>query len=125
MIRLVFRSWISLLHFDFVLRFRGLQGVHVIVRNQQVCPLNECFPVPASALCHAVDLACVFYVKQVRCLQRSAVTTVLLRQYGWGAEMVIGTQVRPFKSHAWVEIGRTVVNDKPYMLEMYRELERC
>jgi hypothetical protein len=39
--------------------------------------------------------------------------------------MVIGAQVRPFKSHAWVEIERTVVNDKPYMLEMYQQLERC
>jgi hypothetical protein len=76
-------------------------------------------------LCHAVDLACVFYFKQVLCLQRSAVTTVLLRQYGWVAEMVIGAQVRPFISHAWVEIDGSVIGDKPYIREMYQELERC
>jgi hypothetical protein len=126
MIRLVLRSWVSLLYFDLVLRFRGLPRVHEIVRNQQVCSFHGgSVPLPASRLCHAVDLACVFYFKQVLCLQRSTVTTVLLRRHGWEAEMVIGAQVRPFKSHAWVEIGRSVVNDKPYMLQIYQELERC
>jgi hypothetical protein len=126
MIRLVLRSWGSLLYFDFLLRFRGLSRVHEIVRNQRVWSLHGVsVPVSASRLCQAVDVACVFYFKQVLCLQRSAVTTVLLRQRGWEAEMVIGAHVRPFKSHAWVEIGRSVVNDKPYMAEIYQELERC
>jgi hypothetical protein len=125
MIGLVLRSWSSLLYFDFVLRFRGLPRVHGVVRNQRVHSFHETAGPPPSKLCRAVDLACVFYFKQVLCLQRSAVTTVLLRRYGWEAEMVIGAHVRPFKSHAWVEIGRSVVNDKPYMLELYQELERC
>jgi hypothetical protein len=59
------------------------------------------------------------------CLQRSAATTLLLRRYGKKAEMVIGAQFLPFKAHAWVEIDGAVVNDKPYMLEVYRPLERC
>jgi hypothetical protein len=59
------------------------------------------------------------------CLQRSAATTLLLRRYGKKAEMVIGVQFLRFKSHAWVEIDGAVVNDKPYMLEVYRPLERC
>jgi hypothetical protein len=125
MISLVLESWISLLRFDFILRFRGLPRVHDSVRSQRVCSLDRVPAPTAIELCHAVDLACVFYFKQVLCLQRSAVTTVLLRTYGWEAEMVIGAQIRPFKSHAWVEIDRSVVNDKPYMLEIYQELERC
>jgi hypothetical protein len=125
MISLVIKSWGSLLYFDFVLRFRGLPRVHDIVRNQRVYSLDGFSVVPASRLCRAVDLACVFYFKQVLCLQRSAVTAVSLRRNGWKAEMVIGARVRPFKSHAWVEIGRSVVNDKPYMLELYQELDRC
>ena len=125
MISLVLRSWSSLLYFDFVLHFRGLPQVHGVVRNQRVYSLHETSGVPPSNVCRAVDLACVFYFKQVLCLQRSAVTTILLRRNGWEAEMVIGAQVRPFKSHAWVELGRSVVNDKPYMLELYQELDRC
>jgi hypothetical protein len=125
MTRLVLNSWMSLLYFDFVLHFRGLPRIHEVVRRQQICLFHGASPVPVRKLCRAVDLACVFYFKQVFCLQRSALATVLLRRHGWKAEMVIGAQVRPPKSHAWVEIDRLVVNDKPYMHEMYRELERC
>jgi hypothetical protein len=39
--------------------------------------------------------------------------------------MVLGAQMLPFKSHAWVEVDGIVVNDKPYMLEIYQVLERC
>ena len=31
----------------------------------------------------------------------------------------------PFKAHAWVEVAGVVVNDKPYMPEMYAVLDRC
>jgi hypothetical protein len=124
-IPLMLRAWISLLHFDIVLSFRGFPRAHEIIRTQKVCSFHGMSSAPVDKLCHAVDLACVFYFKQVLCLQRSSVTTILLRRHGWKAEMVIGTQVRPPESHAWVEIGRAVVNDKPYMREIYQELERC
>ena len=39
--------------------------------------------------------------------------------------MVIGAQQMPFKAHAWVEVGGSVVNDKPYTPEMYQVLDRC
>jgi hypothetical protein len=38
---------------------------------------------------------------------------------------VLGAQQMPFKSHAWVEVDRRVVNDKPYAPEIYAELDRC
>jgi hypothetical protein len=72
-----------------------------------------------------MDLACVFYFKHVMCLQRSAATTLLLRRHGLRAELVIGAHILPFKSHAWTEIDGVVVNDKPYMMDIYRVLERC
>jgi hypothetical protein len=72
-----------------------------------------------------MDLACVFYFKRVLCLQRSAATTVLLRRHGWNAEMVIGVQLMPFQSHAWVEVQSRVVNDKPYVTEIFQVLDRC
>jgi hypothetical protein len=49
----------------------------------------------------------------------------LLKQCGVAAEMVIGAQQLPFKSHAWVEVDGSVVNDKPYMREMYAIVDRC
>lgn len=93
--------------------------------GQQLNLLPDPAPCQPEQLCHVIDLACVFYFKQVLCLQRSAATTLLLRRHGWNAEMVIGAQLLPFKSHAWVEIQGVVVNDKPYMQEIYQVLERC
>ena len=123
--RLVFESWLLLLYFEFIMHFRGFKQVYDIVREQKVCPATTGDRPLSVELCRAVDLACVFYFKTVLCLQRSAATSLLLRRHGWAAEMVIGTQVLPFKSHAWVELSGVVVNDKPYMLDIYRELDRC
>jgi hypothetical protein len=121
---LVFESWMLLLYFDLLTHFRGFTLLHQIVRKQRVQTMLSA-GLTTAVLCRAVDLACVFYFKQVFCLQRSAVATVLLRRRGWRAEMVIGAQMLPFKSHAWVEIDGNVVNDKPYMADIYRVLERC
>jgi hypothetical protein len=75
-------------------------------------------------LCRAVDLACVFYFKPVRCLQRSAATTILLRRHGWKAKLIIGAQTFTSQFHAWVEIDGTIVNDKPYISDIYCVLDR-
>jgi hypothetical protein len=125
MMYLILRSWLYLLYFEMILQVRGLPRIHQVVLNQKTRSHSEASSPAVRTLCHAIDVACVFYFKEVLCLQRSAATTVLLRQFGWDAEMVIGAQVRPFKSHAWVEVGKLVVSDKPYVPEIYRELERC
>jgi len=38
--------------------------------------------------------------------------------------MIIGAQQMPFRAHAWVEVGGRVVNDKPYIREVYAALDR-
>ena len=73
---------------------------------------------------HAVDLACVFYPKPVLCLQRSSTLVTLLRRAGIAADVIVGAQILPPRRHAWVECEGSVVNDKPYMRELYRELDR-
>jgi Transglutaminase-like superfamily len=124
MIRRVIESWLLLLYFDWLMRVRGFQRILAAVREQKPRPSAN-FKESDSELSHAVDLACVFYFKRVLCLQRSASLAVLLRRHGWNAEMVIGAQLLPFQSHAWVEMERRVVNDKPYITEMFQVLERC
>jgi prolyl oligopeptidase len=79
----------------------------------------------AEQISHAMDIACVFYFKTVKCLQRSVALAMLLRRHGFGAEVVIGGRIIPPKFHAWVEWKRVVLNDKPYTPELYQELERC
>ena len=123
--RYVIESWMVLLHLEWVMRRQGLKKMHEIVRLQPVVQVQSRDVVPHELLCRAVDYACVLYFKRVLCLQHSCTTTLLLRRHGWSAEMVIGAQIIPPASHAWVEIGGVVVNDKPYMAEIYQVLERC
>lgn len=121
---LLLESCLLLIRVELLMKFRDLQA---ILRLVQRLPVSQTHT-PASSIdviCHAIDLACVLYVKPVLCLQRSAAATVLLRRYGWRAELVIGAQLVPFKSHAWTEVEGRVVNDKPYLSEIYSVLERC
>jgi hypothetical protein len=123
--RHVIASWCFLLYFDFIIRFRGFDHLHRVVRRQAVRSRSSERKPTKDQLCHSVDLACVLFYRRVLCLQRSAATTVLLRRHGWPAEMVLGARVLPFKSHAWVESEGSIVNDKPYMLDLYQVLGRC
>lgn len=119
----VFRAYVHLLRFDLLLARRGFPAVYEQVRKSCVRRQSRTFD--AERICHASDLACVLYFKQVRCLQRSAATAVLLRRSGFPAQLVIGVQPCPFRAHAWVELDGSVVNDKSYVASMYQVLERC
>jgi len=118
------RAYVSLIRFDVYLGRGNFQDLYQKVARY---PIRKT-PVPIDAverICAAVDMACIWYWKEVLCLQRSAATTCLLRQHGIAAQMIIGAQQMPFKAHAWVEIDGHVVNDKPYMREMYAVLDHC
>jgi Transglutaminase-like superfamily len=122
--RYVIQAWVYLLLFEFAMRSQDMRTLHRSVRDCSVGPRKSDGGPSSEVLCRAMDYACVLYFKQVLCLQRSSATTLLLRRHGWDAMMVIGVQIIPFKAHAWVEIDGTVVNDKPYIPEIYRVLER-
>ena len=121
---LVLRAYGKLILFDLYLARGNFEALYDKVRR---CPVREDRDVPDAArrICRAMDMACIWYWKEARCLQRSATTTCLLKQHGVPAQMIIGAQQMPFKAHAWVEIDGRVVNDKPYMREMYAVLDRC
>jgi hypothetical protein len=118
------KAYRKLILFDRQLALGSFEQLYSRVRN---CPVDTSTPLkdPVERVCAAVNMACIWYWKEVPCLQRSAATTCLLRRCGVPAQMVIGAQQLPFKAHAWVEIGGCVVNDKPYTPEMYAVLDRC
>jgi hypothetical protein len=118
-------SWLLLLQMETVMRLRDFKALHDLVTAQEVCSKNFDETLTGERLCRSMDYACVFYFKRVLCLQRSAATTLLLRRHGWDAQLVIGVQMVPFRSHAWVELQGSVVNDKPYMPDIFQVLERC
>jgi hypothetical protein len=121
---LFWKAYGKLILFDLYLARGNFAALYERVR---ACPLNDrtALPETTARICAAVDIACIWYWKQVLCLQRSAATACLLREHGVLAEMVIGAQQMPFKAHAWVEVGSRVVNDKPYTPEIYQVLDRC
>jgi hypothetical protein len=122
---LIIKAYLLLAQIELLMLFGDLKSVHRFVRKIEIRIARSTATPSVQDLCHAIDLACVFYLKPVPCFQRSAATTLLLRQYSYEAEMVIGAQVFPFKSHAWVELCGAIVNDKPYLLNIYHVLERC
>jgi len=121
---LVLRAYLRLIQFDLYLVRGHFAALYDKVR---ACPIGKAIETDdeVETVCEAVDMACIWYWKEVLCLQRSAVTACLLKQYGIPAQMVIGAQQMPFRAHAWVEIDGCVVNDKPYMQEMYTVLDKC
>ena len=118
------RAYLMLLYFDLFLVRKDFGGLYNKVR---LCPITsrQMRAHITEKICGAVDTACIWYWKEVLCLQRSAATACLLRRHGVSAEMVIGIQQIPFRAHAWVEVDGRIVNDKPYMRELYVMLDRC
>lgn len=121
---LVLKAYLKLIHFDLYLARGNFEALYNRVRKY---PIGR---EPASSdaverICSAIDMACIWYWKKALCLQRSSATTCLLRRFGVPAQLVIGAQQMPFKAHAWVEVNGRVVNDRPYMQEMYAVLDRC
>jgi hypothetical protein len=121
---LVLKAYLTLIYFDLFLARGNFTALHHKVRNH---PLRnqKLAPDAVARICAAIDNACIWYWKQPRCLQRSAATAYLLKRTGIPAVMVIGIQRLPFKAHAWVEVEGAVVNDKPYVTQIYAVVDRC
>jgi hypothetical protein len=87
-------AYSKLLRFDRYLARKDFAGLFRAVRTA------PCIQKPADTnaldrICHTVDLACIWYWKEVLCLQRSAATTCLLRDFGIPARMMLGVQQTP------------------------------
>jgi hypothetical protein len=124
MMRFLFlRAYWKLIVFDLYLARDDFAGLYGKVRDSSA-RRTHCRG-EVVRICSAVDLACIWYRKEVLCLQRSAAATCLLKEHGIAAELVIGAQQMPFRAHAWVEVNGQVVNDKPYTPDMYQVLDRC
>jgi hypothetical protein len=121
---LTLRAYLKLILFDLYLARGDFAALYEKVRKYPRRK-GRAAPRAVERICQAVDMACIWYWKEALCLQRSAATACLLKQYGVSAQMVLGAQQMPFKAHAWVEVDGQVVNDKPYTSDVYAVLDRC
>jgi hypothetical protein len=124
MLLLVLKAMVMLLQFELYLMRADFASLYEKVRCY---PVRRVTPLPntATQICSAVELACIWYWKEVLCLQRSATVTCLLRNRGVAAVFVIGAQQIPFRAHAWVEVNGKVINERSDVRTSYAVLDRA
>lgn len=119
------KAFLGLLVFDLLGLGRRFKRMHRLVAHWKVSGRTPPLGVIEENVCRAVNYACIVYPKRVLCLQRSAVTTCLLRSLGVRAEMVMGAQKMPFKAHAWTEVDGRALNERRDVKAIYGIWERC
>jgi hypothetical protein len=113
---------LGLAAFDLVLWLLSLKSLCSLVKNWPLRSVNSSDSLVIGRVCSAVEKACVWYPRRALCLQRSAITTCLLRSMGFRACLMIGARPIPLLAHAWVEVDGAVVNDWPRVKTFYRSL---
>lgn len=118
------RALLLLLAYDILSALCRFQTIYSTVRGWKVNGETD-GPAIIDRVCTAVNYACVWYPKHALCLQRSFVTTYLLRKHGVAAHMVLGAQKLPFKAHAWVEVDGRAINERSTVQAVYAVWDRC
>lgn len=121
---LFFKALCALFVYDILSVVCPFQKLYRIVKRWKVAERPDRSDV-IDRVCTAVNYACVWYPKQALCLQRSFVTTYLLRKHGISAQMVLGAQKLPFKAHAWVEVDGRAINERSNVQATYGVWDRC
>ena len=121
---LFFFSLLGLFAFDLLGFGRNFSKARRFLRRG-ITAERTCREEVITGVCQAVNLAAIWYPKQVRCPQRSVVTTTLLRRYGVPAHMAVGVQNIPFKAHAWTEVNGKAINERNDVQKIYSVWERC
>jgi hypothetical protein len=121
---LFWKALIGLLLYDLFRFGHSFRRMRRFVMNWKLAKRHASTDV-VDQVCKAVNYAGVWYPKRVLCLQRSAVTTCLLRSQGVPAEMITGAQTAPFKAHAWTEVNGRAINERKDVQAIYGVWERC
>ena len=120
---LFLRALLALATYDVLCTVSTFARIHRMVK---AWPVAHRFPNgdTIDRVCKAVNYACVWYPKQVLCLQCAFVTAYLLRKKGVPAQMVLGAQKLPFKAHAWVEVDGRAINERSNVQATYAVWDR-
>ena len=122
---LFMRALLTLFAYDVLSTFCRFETIYSMVKGWTVASTPPSGQDTINRVCMAVNYACIWYPKQALCLQRSFVTTNLLRKHGVSAHMVLGAQKLPFKAHAWVEVDGQAINERSNVQATYSVWDRC
>lgn len=120
---LVANAYLKLILCELDLARGRFEELYNKVRNHPI--REQAGQISIADITSAVDRACIWYWKEVLCLQRSTVTTCLLREHGIAAVLVIGAQQMPFRAHAWVEVDGRATDGRSDTYRIYAILDRC
>jgi hypothetical protein len=121
----VLRIWLTFPFVDATKRFRAFKAMRPVLQRREMRQASLAHRRSRETLCLAINLACVFYFREMSPLERCAAATLVMRRHGWQAELVVGAQILPYDTYAWVESEGDIVNDQPNLLEVYQVLDRC
>jgi hypothetical protein len=121
---LMLQAFVELIRYDVFLIRHDFAALHSELRLLRVSS-RPARPGDLDAICRAISRACIWYFKEVKCLEGAVVYVRLLRRYGIDAQMVFGAQRIPLKAHAWAEFEGRVINDRPEVQAEYLVMERC
>jgi len=121
--RLIVRCWLSLLWIDLRLRVQEYPEVRSFLLKRKT---SDRAPVQnPTVLSEAMDLASIFYLRRLSPLHRALCHTLLLQDHGWPAELVVGLQLLPAESYAWVEVEGVPVHERAGALDTIQVIDRC
>ena len=111
--RLLARAWVALGIVDIALRVAGFRRVAERAHPPARCTFSGTDLRRAHRYARWLEAASRHHLVRVRCLQRSLVLNYWLRREGLPSELRIGVRKDgdALRAHAWVELGRHVVND--------------
>ncbi|HEY2974377.1 MAG TPA: lasso peptide biosynthesis B2 protein [Pyrinomonadaceae bacterium] len=113
-------SLLAFLAYDIALKLLGFSRLCRVIQGWPLMKRERLNEQRLKRIFAGIERARIWYPKQMMCMQHSAVITCLSRYWGLPALMAVGARKMPFKSHAWVEVGGTVINDTQKVKRFYR-----
>ncbi len=119
---MILRALRCLLYWDWSVRVRSFDRVCEMVRQYPIRK-DVSHQLEIAQIANALASVSIWYFKRVLCYQRSCCLVWMLRDAGIAANLVIGAQQWPPRTHAWVTVGDEVVGDLPHRVKGFDVIE--
>lgn len=120
------RAWIALSIMPLALKWLGFVRVYRWILARDVAEL-KCLEVKrlARRVLEGTNSASGFvYRRRQDCLPRALTVLLLLKGVGLRGSLCIGVKRLPFESHAWVECGDLILDERPSRIRAFTVLHR-
>ncbi|SEN48763.1 lasso peptide biosynthesis B2 protein [Lihuaxuella thermophila] len=105
------RAWFYLAYANFLIKTHKLEKLKPFLNRRQArCKEAWSFD-EAKQACVEIEKAKRFFLSRTACLEQSLALFLIATSRNKLVNWVIGVRLAPFKSHAWVEINGTPVEE--------------